>query len=851
MRYSIIQVSSYVFRSDLGSTPTTIASVSATSNADWVAAFTNLYIVDGVGALIQYTGSSSSTVSGAPYCKLIEFASERIWCANQPTVSGSIVSVSSFGGASFWTIPSVMTADSPTSFTFQKDDGDQILCVKNTPWGMVFGKRRSLHIIKGFDNDTFRKVTISPDIGCSDDRSMQMKDGVLEWLAENGVYTWPGAGKPLIASEEITDIIKTLRQNSSNSNSWVTSSQSDFESGSLNGAGPGAPVSATYMPGSITTSSATFVDNVYSSGSISLVQGSTTVYVVNTVGVFSGYQSGVAAAGAVANSGFESASMSNWSNSGAFAAAAGSALTAASGVLDCAAAVGWGGSYLGTACANMPGSGSTRTSKAEVIRDSDSAVLYARTHSTTAGAVNNCAESTFDISTQTVPMRIRFSDVDLGATIVSASFSSGAVAGQKIVYGAGSMPGGCFTFGFASTVFFDLPEPMAVPVSTYTSTCFDTAFSTPIWGSFDATLVRNGAGRSADMTVQVATSCSGAYGSPIAVSTSVAMPATTARQFLKYNIRYSNDVTTATAIVSTITLVAATTGTFRSAVLYAGENMSTWGVFNAQDSASSGGGVLYYMRSSPTTFDKDAALPSWSLQSNNATIGISTGKYIQWGSSFTLSLATGVVQVDRVAVNWTDGTAVAPVASAVLDRRYFLCAAFSTSSVVNSSCLVHQKNGRWATLDGPKYGALGRFGAQLLAGGADEGQVWKIMQDDVYNDAGAPIASEWISKDFMFAPNGRDWPTGEKSLTEIWLESNLSTGTLLSVGYAANKSTSYTSKILDLGAYGNAVNRMTPLDAGYALGKYFRFRFYLSQADHAMRVNAYSIYGEPKPKTED
>jgi len=65
-----------------------------------------------------------------------------------------------------------------------------------------------------------------------------------------------------------------------------------------------------------------------------------------------------------------------------------------------------------------------------------------------------------------------------------------------------------------------------------------------------------------------------------------------------------------------------------------------------------------------------------------------------------------------------------------------------------------------------------------------------------------------------------------------------------------NKSTSYLSGSLDLGAYGDSVNKMIPFTTT-SHGKYLKIKFYNADFDKAINIVGYSIYGEPKPKTTD
>src|SRR3990167_6928244 len=258
-RYSVIQSSNSVYRWDGETSLTGIATVNGAIPTDSVAAFTNLYIVDATTGIIQVTATTSSTLVGSPICNFIAFAYERLWCSNIPNESNSRVRVSSFGGAAYWTVPADVAEqlDAPNSFDFDKDDGESLTCQKVTPWGIIEAKPHKTFIIKGLDNGSFRKEIVSPTIGCADQRSMQMHEGLLTWFSADGVYQWSGAGRPKWISQDIDTLLENVQQGGSVTNTWATDSKDDFEAGVLNPSGGTFTVDAKAVPGRIIPSSNT------------------------------------------------------------------------------------------------------------------------------------------------------------------------------------------------------------------------------------------------------------------------------------------------------------------------------------------------------------------------------------------------------------------------------------------------------------------------------------------------------------------------------------------------------------------------------------------------------------------
>ena len=170
---------------------------------------------------------------------------------------------------------------------------------------------------------------------------------------------------------------------------------------------------------------------------------------------------------------------------------------------------------------------------------------------------------------------------------------------------------------------------------------------------------------------------------------------------------------------------------------------------------------------------------------------------------------------------------------------------------INDDGLIYKKNKKWVELTGPSYTSMLKMGDDLLAGGASTGTIWKIMREGVYNDDGVAIAASWVSKDFMFKPNVEDWSTGEKVLNEIWVDAASVSGSTLTVGYAVNKASSFSTATLYLGTSVTTILRRAVFSATWALGKYFAIKFANAQNDTYFRVNAYTLYGRGKPRPND
>ncbi len=869
--FIIIRSSQNIIRTDLGSSMVTIATVSPTAQVSIQTAFGKLYIADGANPLIETNGTSSTTIAAAPICKILGFSSERLWCGNIPATSNSAVAVSSYGGVGSWTVPSDVSqrTDVPDLFYFQRDDGEVVNCVKVTPFGVVVGKKSSLHVVKGIDNRTFRKVLISGTVGCSDQSSMQMHEGVLTWLNQDGVYQWPGAGPPKWASRDIDSVVKALRQGTSNSDTLAIDTQSEFEEGVLTASGTLAAMSTTINTGAVTpstwgvvhTSSSDFANDTL----VSMTTGTLGAITLSSYTWRDEFGDNDFSVGQV-----------TWTASADWSNASGRALTTANSTnimhtttVNISSGH-WQFSFFGdqtvspiTDRCNLaqaycldfqfitkPGEQDYYTLR---LIDGGAQLLQYKLIKSVSGSETTLAggptlsygdevSKTFAIDKSTDGRIYVFAD-----DVFIASTTDTSVTGTAYVRVRGiqqTVGGSIYTQNIDNFYAFQ-----QVSSGTATSPIFDIGLSTPVPGIFSSTFTLGTNEGWVNFWVRGSTSPNNDMWTAFqATSDTLRVSGLDGGyRYQQYLVQAGTYVSTKTPTITDIGLTADTTGYYYCPVKYIGTDVTSWDQFVATESSATA--TSYWTRASNTTFSALDTSPAWTAQINGATVATSTGSYVQCLVRFNQTTGSPAPYVSRIAYNWLEGSTTAS-ASASYKQRYFLCAAGSASSTTNDVCLVLQRNGKWTKLTGPKIAAMTVFDGTLYGGSAADTRVWRMMQDGVYNYDGDAIAAYWVSKDFMFAPNGRDWATGEKTLNEVWVDAVSSTQTYMSVGYSVNKSTTYATKTIDLGAYGDVVNTRAIFSDTYGKGKYFRIKLADSTNDRNAKVNAFSIYGEPLMRRE-
>lgn len=273
---------------------------------------------------------------------------------------------------------------------------------------------------------------------------------------------------------------------------------------------------------------------------------------------------------------------------------------------------------------------------------------------------------------------------------------------------------------------------------------------------------------------------------------------------------------------------ATSTAPYYSEVKSLGANLSAFGNFNVGYT----GLASFLIRGSTAVFTSTDTTPSWTEQSANAPVAIATQPYVQFAIEPVITSSSQVLNIDYVLVNYNEGAAAAPPTSIMYDGRYIL--SVSTGGTVNDTSLVLQKNGKWTQFSGPRWGALAMYNYAPIAGdGTADGYIWKIWQDAALTDAGTPINSYWVSKDFTFGS-----PHNVKTMRRVWLDAEGKDASTLTLGVLRERAGTWTTKDVALTS-GTFVNQEIPgLFPSNSNGRYFRFK--LSGA--AMKVNGYSAY---------
>ena len=821
-RYLIAHASTTVYYFTPTSGTVALTTVSAGFFIDTAIGNNRVYITNGFDAVRSWNTNTLAYPSGSPRCNLIEFKDERIWCAQD-----YVVSISSTGSDTSFTPPSVLSqANEPGEFVLGRNDGEQIICMRNTPWGMFVGKRTKSYVIKGSDSFDYVQQLLDPKIGCVSDRTFQMIDGLAYWLGLEGIYRWDGAGPPELASLDIDPVARAIRQSQAFTGNVVFGSQAQWESGTNPDNGTIDEWDTASIPGSILSHNFPNVeiDDVtadFGAGTLSQLSTNT----VNSLlgpNVF-GLQVGTLS---FQNAGFEGMSVgeqiplgstSNWSG-------------------------GSNGEIISSATFQFGDRCLTRPLLSNPCTTSDGAHRIAIEDSNNSNIWNHSLDPDVpETVTYWVDITTFVDDLKINMEFTNNSMRSAAfpkrgakfIGLRAMVSNANCGTGFRYYYDVAQSTF--LPEGVTYRSSgSFVSASYDTSMATPTWGpaDFAVTYSTNG-----NTTVSIQTSVDDATWSSSQTVTDLQKIPSPQRRYFRYRVDMTSPDGANTPLFDRMAIGYISTGTHTSPVLFISSEITSWKDINFTETSIPSGRLAYQVRSGTYGFSATDTAISWTAQSNNSVVVVATGTHLQLRFISTVNSSTETAQVDQVQISWQDGTNKPP-ASGVNQRRYFLSITTISSSQNNDLVLVYQKNDKWTYFRGPSYFSMGEYDDNLLAGDSSTNSyVWKTMQPGVYNDDGVPIEAYWVTKDFTGDNAFQMAQFRYKHLNGIWVQADSIAGSSVTVSYAVDKSPNYTDRTLNLNLTSNVITRHIPIAAGYAKGRFFRFKLENMDLDDYMRIH--------------
>jgi len=173
-----------------------------------------LYFVPGSGGtpgkLQSFNGTTVTEVTAAPAAQsFVASHSNRLFLAG---VVNNLLHYSGLRDANDWSSTDPYTGSG--SIAVETEDGETPRAIVGFAGSLILFKRYTMHKLFGDDSTNFT-MTNPYAIGCVSAGSIVKHDGMLYWLASDGIYAYDGGTVPTKISQAIDPIIKRI--NGSNS----------------------------------------------------------------------------------------------------------------------------------------------------------------------------------------------------------------------------------------------------------------------------------------------------------------------------------------------------------------------------------------------------------------------------------------------------------------------------------------------------------------------------------------------------------------------------------------------------------------------------------------------------------
>lgn len=296
------------------------------------------------------------------------------------------------------------------------------------------------------------------------------------------------------------------------------------------------------------------------------------------------------------------------------------------------------------------------------------------------------------------------------------------------------------------------------------SQSFDTTRTAPILGTFNSTFTRvNGLAADGNIAFYTQTSANGTDWNTVATTSDTLRPTSVAQRYVRYRADFTTAISTKTPQLDAVSLIAATTGQFKTQCIEPGSGISTWGVISCDQTTAGAGSITIAMSTGSTCANALNAV--YYDQTNNATVtnGVGAATHIRFTS--LLGSATDQAQVNACTLYWNEGTVAQPVWGAfdsVNNAIYWT--ATTTSATQGNRVIKYDLNlDEFFPFDLQATALLYRTSGLYF--GSSNGGYWnKYGAAGQNSDNGSSINAYWKSKDF-----GGDDPFVEKDWQKISL----------------------------------------------------------------------------------
>lgn len=561
-------------------------------------------------------------------------------------------------------------------------------------------------------------------IGCSSQNSISIKDELVYFINEKGIYKMGGDFNPIRITEPVENIFNTLQQVKSDDIYWIQTLMSEFQAGTLGS----QQLDATTTPGIIQQKPQTTQAD-FEAGTLSYIDTKTTA--------------GDAKLMVILNPSFEDGSqyvITYWTNnsnneisrvtspvySGSYAMF-GFGTTLDLQILNS------GGGVLETV--NIAaGSLDVWESKTKDLGAYNNQQIYLRFRTFSGGAYRYLTSSLFYVAS---------SGGSAVITVYTYKSSSGNSYWDNITFPtSGSIISQTIDYGVAPSTLGNLTaEMVAIPSGTQITYYVETRDTDSGWGTYNTL----GACALGQTNFSMAISSAGV----------------TPKRYLRWKVvLYSN------SLYYTPTLRAVYVGgTFISQKNNCGGgNLTVWKQLDTEYTLN-GGILTFYIRGASTEVGVDSA--SWvQLLSGSIIPLLITEYWAQVKVEFNMTNYNSIPSFDSFTLNWSEFAGGTLPATEMIgfesDKRYYLCGTTSDKGY-NDLILMIDKQNNILPLLGYPIGCKTLFKEEIWFGFSKEAAVGRLFRG--YNQEGNTYTKYWI-----FGPSSLGNWRERKYFQELWLE---------------------------------------------------------------------------------
>lgn len=776
---------------------------SATLNATWDCADTqgNSYCVNSGRDMFLRTNGTTKTWFTSPLGTMVESTPDRIVVAGVAASPNTLFVSQSNTFTNF-----VVGVNATDAFNeVIASPGSHLTHIR---WGcgkLLWWKDASFGYFDFDDQFSAQVKTVSDIVGTFDNTSA-IDPGGRVWFRGQDGHTWMYDCSVLAKQTvDITPNIQTSQKRTSNL--WTQSTQAEFQTGSIV---PTGQLSTTISAGDVTTSSFTIIEN--SSGALAL-------------GTYNNLQQNGPSnrnlsiltdnAGNVDDNSFEGGSGGTISSSW---------IPLLTGVtrfqsrtptgFTCTQSAHAGSNYIGS------NSGATFTSATAYLLDSVGVSTFTST-SISLESNNTCGWTAYTLSSPAnigKRFKIKFEWFAGGGPRGAISAANFVLGGPITFYAYAANSG----TGFSAISFDDVQLGSSTITSGwYLSKAYDTGFtsSTIQITGFDYTANTS----SPTFAVLTSTATNGVWSSLLTSSGTNAV----GNRYVRFTSTISvGGSDSALSYISTFSVVAASSGTFYSAVKNAA-SLTAWSTFGA-NTILNGGTESFFIRASTNSFTVLSSTPAWTAQNVGGLVSVSTGTFFQVRDDFSLNAATQVVTLNDFTVNWFEGVATDQAYMLYYDNAIWQSVAFGSGQATNNYIFKYDLiNDGW-TLYNFGAGGLLATASNLYFGDTSSGNIFNYGTST--SDNGTAINAYWRSKSFT----GPD-PYLQNQLTNIDLFAKKNQNSTLTASYTIENSTA-TSYSVSLSTNTSAFIQSRKLLPPGKLGYTFDYKIGDTSASSAWEV---------------